>query len=511
METILILDFGSQYTHLIKTRLAEIGFLSMIEPADISIKEFQSKNKQCVVKGIILSGGAQSVNHSKIPVEEAWFRLNVPILGICYGHQFIAKKFGGIIEAKGKQFGKQTLTCLKSSVLFKGVEKESNIWMSHNDSVISVPDRFYTTASSDGFCAAMESPDKQIFTVQFHPEVSHTEFGGIILENFATGICKIKKSNPWSPEEFVNQATSLYANKIKGAKILCGLSGGVDSMTMVAMLRRILQKNQLIAVYIDSGLMPKNTKSEVEDFCRAYDINLITKSSSQIFFKNLKNVIDPSEKGKIIGRVFVREFEKLCKKCGATFFAQGTIWSDVVESGVTKFSSQIKPHHNVAGLPEKLGFALIEPLRELFKDQVRELAKYLKLPDSIVHKKVFPGPGFAIRVQGEVTPEKVELVRKSTEIIENQINSSEIKNDIWMGFAILINVPSLGVKGDARVENKQAIVIRVVESKNSMTANFSEKIFPYLGKISDMIIKETGVGRVVYDVTNKPPATIEWQ
>jgi GMP synthase (glutamine-hydrolysing) len=310
---------------------------------------------------------------------------------------------------------------------------------------------------------------------------------------------------------FAKEATEKYKKIVGNERIVFGLSGGVDSMTMAALLRKMFTKEQLVAIYVDSGLMPDETVHEVSAFCETQDIPLIVHDASERFFYELKGVVHPTEKGKIIGRVFIEEFEKIAKDKKAKFFAQGTIWSDVIESGVTKFSSQIKPHHNVGGLPEKMNFELIEPLRELFKDKVRELAAHFNLPDKVVNKKVFPGPGFAIRVDGEVSREKVSLVRKCTKIVEDVIYNSEINSKIWMAFAILIEVDSLGVKGDERVENKYAIVIRIIESKNSMTVNFSQNAYPYLEEISGRIVKETEIGRVVYDITNKPPATIEWQ
>jgi len=512
-EAILILDFGSQYTHLIKTRLFDLSVYSIIEAGDISLVEFTQNNPEINIRGIILSGGAQSVYDNIINFDSCWLNLNVPVLGICYGHQLLADKLGGKVKESKSEYGWEELTIVEAkSALFKNVSKVSTIWMSHRDTVIELPKGFMLTAKTNSSTnTAIENPTKKYFGVQFHPEVSHTTEGTKILENFAIGICQIPRSEGWSPAIFINETEKKYKKLVGSKKIVFGLSGGVDSMTMAAILRRIFPKDQLRAIYIDTGLMPDITMSQVKQFCEAQDIPLIIKNSSVLFFERLKGATNPTRKGKIIGRVFIREFEKIAKKYNSDFFAQGTIWSDVIESGVTKFSSQIKPHHNVGGLPSKLNFTLLEPLRELFKDKVRELAKYMELPDRVVNMKVFPGPGFAIRVEGVVNRKDVSLVRKCTKIIEEVIYGSEINNDIWMAFAILVKVPSLGVKGDKRVENKNAIVVRIVESTNSMTVNFSQKAFPYLKDISTRIVNETSIGRVVYDITNKPPATIEWQ
>lgn len=511
-DGILILDFGSQYTHLIKARLADLGVYSYIVAADTSYNEFKGQQNDFDLKGIILSGGAHSVYDNKINFDRKWVELDLPILGICYGHQLIASLFGGEVKESKPEYGKEEMDIIVQSKLFNEVDKKSTIWMSHRDTVKTLPKKFIQTARTSGSDnTAIENSQLNLYGIQFHPEVSHTESGIKILENFTLRICNIKQIEKWTPELFITEATEKYKKIVENERIVFGLSGGVDSMTMAALLRKIFDKKQLVAIYVDSGLMPDETVSEVVEFCRRQDIELIVYDSCERFFGELKGVVDPTQKGKIIGRVFIEEFEKIARKEKANFFAQGTIWSDVIESGVTKFSSQIKPHHNVGGLPEKMDFVLIEPLRELFKDKVRELAAYMDLPNKVVNKKVFPGPGFAIRVDGEVNREKVTLVRKCTKIVEDVIFESKINSKIWMAFAILIEVDSLGVKGDERVENKYAIVLRIVESKNSMTVNFSQAAYPYLEEISSRIVKETEIGRVVYDITNKPPATIEWQ
>lgn len=513
-DSILILDFGSQYTHLIKTGLKKISVCSQVEPADFSLEEYSKKYADYRLRGIILSGGAQSVNNSNIDFKKQWLSIGVPVLGICYGHQLIAKIFGGMVKSSQKEFGKEALKIIKEkkSKLLCGLEKESIVWMSHKDNVIKIPNGFNVTGYTDSSSyAVIENYDKNFYGTQFHPEVSHTIGGLKILNNFCENICKVKKVKPWLPEEWIADMIVHCKKTIGNDRVLIAISGGVDSMTMTALLRKAFPKKQLLAVYIDTGLMPTLTQEEVEEFCKEVDVNLLNIDSSKIFFRNLEGVKNPSKKGKIIGNTFIKEFEKIAQKNNIHVFAQGTIWSDVIESGITKFSSQIKPHHNVSGLPAKMLFNLVEPMRELFKDQVRDVAKNLNLSNNIVQKKVFPGPGFAIRVDGVVTREKVEIVRVCTEIIENVIFSSKIKDKIWMAFGILINVDSLGVCGDKNIKNKHALVVRIVESKNSLTANFSQTAYPFLEKISSRIIKETKIGRVVYDITSKPPATIEWQ
>ncbi|KKQ83029.1 MAG: Glutamine-hydrolyzing GMP synthase [Candidatus Daviesbacteria bacterium GW2011_GWF2_38_7] len=511
-DGILIMDFGSQYTHLIKARLSDLGVYSFIMPADLLYDEFKIKKQDFNLKGIILSGGAYSVCDNQIQFDKKWVELGFPVLGICYGHQLLASLFNAEVKESKPEYGKEEMTIITQSELLKGVPKKSVIWMSHKDTVTITPKKFVQTAlTSNSSNTAIENSKLKLYGIQFHPEVSHTEGGMQILKNFTLKICKVIPVKKWTPELFFKETAQKYKEIVGKERIIFGLSGGVDSMTMATLLRKTFTKNKLVAIYIDSGLMPDETVYEVSNFCELQDIFLVVHNASEIFFKELKGITNPIEKGKIIGRIFIEEFEKIAKKEKAEFFAQGTIWSDVIESGVTKFSSQIKPHHNVGGLPEKMDFQLIEPIRELFKDKVRELATYFNLPENIVNKKVFPGPGFAIRVDGEVTREKVSLVRKCTKIIEDVVCNSEINSKIWMAFAILINVNSLGVKGDQRIENRHAIVVRVVESKNSMTVNFSQNVYPYLEEISSRIVKETEIGRVVYDITNKPPATIEWQ
>ncbi len=504
----IILDFGSQYTHLIKASLGKLGFSSVILPGDERAKLHSVER----LDGIIFSGGASSVYDGNIRFDARWLEQGVPILGICFGHQLLARATGGKVKKISSEFGRATLKVSSGNDLLNGLPKRFSVWMSHRDSVDTLPKGFSTSATSDySSCAVFQNVKRKMYGLQFHPEVSNTEHGQQILKNFCVRICGARAGTPWSPRDFIGLKVKEVRERVGGEKVIFGLSGGVDSLTMAALLRKALPRRQLKAVYIDTGLMPDVTINEVMGFCTRMDIPLKVLKSQKQFFECLAGIEHPTEKGMAIGKEFIDEFEGYARTFGATFFAQGTIWSDVVESGVTKFSSRIKPHHNVGGLPKKLNFKLLEPLRELFKNQVREVAEEFDLPGWVVRKKVFPGPGFAIRVQGEVTPAKVALVRKATKIIEDVIERSSIKNKIWMAFAILIDVPSLGVKGDEHVENEHAIVVRVVESKNSMTANFSRIVMPYLPEISKRITDELDIGRLVYDITDKPPATIEWQ
>lgn len=508
----LILDFGSQYTHLIKVALAKLGFDSQILPGDLKVSDQIESRHMGQIAGIILSGGAASVYDGKIDFDKAWLDQRIPILGICYGHQLLAEATGGKVQKGTAEFGRSRLKLHQKDPLFEGLNEQTTVWMSHRDTVISVPPDFEVIASSDySQIAAFKNPKHIFYGVQFHPEVSHTEGGAQLLENFCRSICGASQGEAWSPKSFIGQASQRIQEAVGESKVILGLSGGVDSLTLAALLRKSLNKEQIVAVYVNTGLMPDETAGEVHAFCQQFDIPLFATEQSERFFNAIREETDPARKGKIIGSEFINVFEEIAQSFGTKLFAQGTIWSDVVESGVTKFSSQIKPHHNVAGLPPKMGLELIEPLRELFKDQVRSVAQELGLPHWAVTRKVFPGPGFAIRVQGIATPEKVNLVRAATKIIEGVIDSTRIRDEIWMAFAILIDVPSLGIKGDQRVNNEHALVIRIVESTNSLTAQFSRKALPYLSEISRRITDELDVGRVIYDITDKPPATIEWQ
>ncbi|MFO0703718.1 MAG: glutamine-hydrolyzing GMP synthase [Patescibacteria group bacterium] len=505
---ILILDFGSQFTHLIYQKIQRSGYECLVLPADTTIRE----TSQLKIDGIILSGSAKSVENDEIKFDWGWINMDTPVLGICYGHQLIAKKFGATLSKQNSEFGYSEVKVNKSNELFVNLPEKMQVWQSHNDSVISMPVDFHAVASSkyDKF-SSLQHNSLPIYTVQFHPEVSHTTLGDQILLNFCKNICKIESAGKWSATHFISNFKNKVARDIDKKTILCALSGGLDSFTMTALLAKYLPKNQMKILYVDTGLMPDETMKECQEFCKIIGHDLVVIDASDRFFEKLKKVKKPAQKGKVIGELFIRIFEEYAQNNDITIFAQGTIWSDVVESGITKFSSQIKPHHNVGGLPKKINISIYEPLRKLFKDQVRQVAKGLKLPIWIVQRKVFPGPGYAIRVQGEVTRDKVKLVRKSNAILNEILANEKYANKIWMAFTILVEVPSLGVKGDEHVDNQFAIVVRIVESTNSMTANFSRRVMNILPKVSSRIVNETEIGRVIYDITDKPPATIEWQ
>lgn len=511
LSRILILDFGSQYTGLIFSSLKRMGVSSVVYPGDVSSDNIKEK-----YSGIILSGGAESVYSEKISFDPSFFDKNIPILGICYGHQLIAKHYGATVVKGDAEYSRTKIKLLDvSNSLFKGFSKKSleEVWMSHRDQVKNLPDTLIELALSEhNVNAAFKDKKKEIYGVQFHPEVSHTNNGEKILRNFCIEVCGIKENQRWEPELFFNQFKETFDKKYRNKKILLGLSGGVDSLTLAYFLRQLVTKKEdLLCVYVDSGLMMDCTKNEVIEFCRKYNIVLQVLEKKDDFFSALKGKTHPTDKGMAIGELFVRIFEDISVKENCDLFAQGTIWSDVVESGISKFSSQIKPHHNVGGLPKKHTLNIIEPFRFLFKDEVRSIAKWFDLSREVVEKKVFPGPGFAIRVIGEVTEERVSLVRKSTEIVERVLSTTPEISKIWMAFTILTPIFNLGVVGDERRENKYALVIRIVESKNSMTAEYSKRIYPYLEEISTEITNSLEIGRVVYDITNKPPATIEWE
>jgi GMP synthase (glutamine-hydrolysing) len=509
IDQILILDCGGQYTYLIKQSLAKFGFYSSIMPADKKVSDLNNDLK--FIKGVIISGGSGDVRNPIFTFDENWLNIGLPIFGICYGHQLIAHIKHGKIGSITREFGEQQLY-IKSKTL--GLRPGAfTVWQSHSQVVTEKPISSRTIGSTrNDLNSFLVYDDDRIYTTQFHPEVSHSVQVSDLLSYFCTNICVITPNKPWTAKDWCRINGAKFKDKYRSKKIVVALSGGVDSMTLAAFIRKNHKKEDLLAIYVDTGFMPKDTRIEVEKFCEQQDINVKIVNAQAEFLKSIRMVSDPRVKAKRIGTKFIRVFERNAKNFGADFLAQGTIWSDVVESGVTKFSSKIKPHHNVGGLPSVMHLELVEPFRELFKDQVRGIASELKLPKALENKKVFPGPGFSIRVDGNVTKSKLRIIRKATEIVDNIISTMPKKDTLWMAFPILVNAVSLGVRGDKRYWNKHIIVIRAVESKNSMTINASEEIYPYLKQISkELVNKVPGVGRVVYDITDKPPATIEWQ
>ena len=509
-ETIIILDFGSQYTQLIARRLRELHVYCEIHPFNVQKDLFAHKN----IKGIILSGGPASVYETQAPkVSPELLDLNIPILGICYGLQLITHLTGGqVVKAAKKEYGLARLKLIKNHPLFKAIPDLSAVWMSHGDKVLQLGEGFEVIARTDNSpLAAIAHVQKPIFGLQFHPEVHHTRFGSQILKNFVFEICQCK--GDWTPRSFVRESIESIQKRVGNQKVLCGLSGGVDSSVAAVLIHKAIG-DQLHCVFVDTGLLRFNEVEEVEQvFRKHFNINLTVVDARQRFFKRLKGVTDPEKKRKIIGEEFIRVFEKEARQLGHFhFLAQGTLYPDVIESISFKGpSATIKSHHNVGGLPDSFDFELLEPLRELFKDEVRQVGKELNLPDLILNRHPFPGPGLAVRILGEVTEERVELLQKADAIFIEELHNAKLYNQIWQAFAVLLPVRTVGVMGDQRTY-ENVIALRAVTSTDGMTADWYPMPYPVLAKISNRIINEIqGVNRVVYDISSKPPATIEWE
>lgn len=509
MDTILILDFGGQSCHLISRRLRDFGVYAEVLPSDYSAAEIMARPE---VKGVILSGGARSVYEENAPeFDPEIFTLKIPLMGICYGHQLLAKQLGGKVEnGKVGEYGQQTLTVVKKSGLFAKLKGKEKIWMNHKDIVTKMPAGFSVIGKTDHKTqiAAYASKDNMRVGVQFHPEVTHTEHGTQILQNFALTICKAKPS--YTSANLLKDTIKEAKDTMGSDRAVIGLSGGVDSSVAAALVARAIGE-QLTAVYVDTGLMREGETAYLHKAFGNKGLKLIIVDAAEEFFAALKGVTDPETKRKIIGTLFVRIFEREAKKADAQWLIQGTIYSDRIESGLTKHSSNIKSHHNVGGLPKDLGLKLYEPLRDLYKDEVRTLAHTLKLPKEITDRQVFPGPGLAIRIIGEVTRERAEIVRKAGHIIESELMGTKHWKDIWMSFGVFLPVQSVGISGDER-SYKHPLVLRIVESRDAMSANFAKLPYEILEKISTRLTNEIKeINRVVYDITNKPPATMEWE
>ena len=511
-DTILVLDFGGQYCHLIARRIRENRVYSEIVPGDISPKEIWKLNERLNIKGLILSGGPLSVYKEDSPKPNPKIlEMKLPVLGICYGHQLIAYMEGGLVKPSEKrEYGITYVTITKPIGILEGLNAKEKVWMSHGDAVYTLPEDYEILASTENCpVAAFQHKNKPIFGVQWHPEVIHTEKGLNILRSFIFDICGCQPN--WEMKDFIKRAIEEIKRSVGKSKAIIALSGGIDSSTTAALAAMAIGK-QLTAVFVDHGFMRENEPEFVKKVFGKMNMNLIVLDAKERFYSRLKGVFDPELKRKIIGEEFIRVFEEVAEKIDAEYLIQGTIYPDRIESGFRRFSDKIKSHHNVAGLPSKIKFkGIVEPLRDLYKDEVREVAKRLGLPNEIVHRQPFPGPGLAVRVMGEVTPKKVEIVRKADKIVREEIETSGLHKNLWQYFAVLTNTLTTGVKGDARAYG-YTIAVRIVESKEAMTASFARIPYEILERISTKITGEIPeVVRVVYDITHKPPSTIEWE
>lgn len=510
-DIILILDMGSQYTQLIARRVRESKVFSQIVPYTISIE----KIKEIYPKGIILSGGPQSVTDKNAPLPNPEiFKLNIPILGVCYGMQAITHMLGGkVARAKDREYGKAELFIDNNKDLFSNLSTNLTCWMSHGDEITTPPPGFTRIAHTlNAANAAIANRHRKIYGVQFHPEVVHTQRGLQIIQNFAYTICGCLPR--WTMDRFITAAVKQIQDAVGSKKVVLGLSGGVDSSVVAVLLQKAIG-GRLYCIFVDNGLLRKNESASVaRTFKGHFKMNLTLVEAQKRFLDRLKGVEDPEQKRKIIGDEFIRVFQDAAKKIkGVEFLAQGTLYPDVIESVAAHGgpTAVIKSHHNVGGLPKDMKFKLIEPLRELFKDEVRLIGKNLQMPESILKRQPFPGPGLAIRVIGEVTPERLEILREADDRVLDEIKKAGLYHDLWQSFAVLLPIKTVGVMGDQRTY-ENVIALRCVTSADGMTADWAQLPYDVLGRISNRIINEVaGVNRVVYDISSKPPATIEWE
>ena len=512
-EFILIVDYGSQYTQLIARRIREQHvFCRIITPSDLTVERLRQDSP----KGLILSGGPASVYQSNAPLPPAEiFQSDIPVLGICYGMQAMAKQLGGTVTAAThREYGCAPVKVLKPEGLFKGVKSESISWMSHGDSVTTPPPGFIVSATTDNtVSAAIEDPTRKLYGIQFHPEVAHTEEGVTILRNFLFNIAGCR--GDWQMSSFIKELLDTIHGAVPATdRVVLGLSGGVDSSVAAVLIHEAI-RDRLTCIFVDNGLLRSGEREQVkETFGRHFHINLRVADARERFLKRLANVTDPEQKRKIIGEEFVRVFEEEATQIsGVPYLAQGTLYPDVIES-VSAWggpSATIKTHHNVGGLPKQMGLKLLEPLRDLFKDEVRELGKLLGLPKEILTRHPFPGPGLAVRILGEITEERLRIVREADVRVEEEIRHAGLYVSLWQAFAVLLPVKTVGVMGDERTY-EHVIAVRAVTSQDAMTADWAKLPPDVLGRISNRIINEVrGVNRVVYDISSKPPATIEWE
>lgn len=507
-QTILVIDYGAQYAQLIARRVRECKVYSEIVPHDISVEELKAKNPS----GLIFSGGPASVYAENAPAANPeFFKLGIPILGICYGMQLMAHSLDGEVARTGnREYGKTILTVDGGESLFKDLPLEQVVWMSHQDAVVSAPSGFNVAAHTDGSpVAAMENPEKRFYGVQFHPEVVHTAYGMKILKNFLYDACGCASN--WTMVSIIEEAVAKVRQQVGDNKVVCGLSGGVDSSVAAILVHKAVGDN-LTCIFVDHGLMRKGEAEKVEEaFRKHFHINLVHVKAQDRFLDKLRDVTDPERKRKIIGEEFIRVFEEEAAKFhDAKFLVQGTLYPDVIESG-TRDAAKIKTHHNVGGLPEDMELELVEPLRALFKDEVRAVGEELGLPEEIVWRHPFPGPGLAVRIIGDITAERLEILRNADAIVEEEIKRAGLYRDIWQSFAVLPCIRSVGVMGDERTY-AYPIIVRAVTSEDAMTADWARIPYEVLERISNRIINEVEhINRVAYDISSKPPATIEWE
>lgn len=508
-DKIIVLDYGSQYNQLITRRIREFGIYSELKPHTITAEEV----RQLAPKGIIFSGGPNSVyDEGALGVDDEIFKLGIPILGVCYGMQLMAQRLGGDVEpASNREYGKVDITVTDPTAkVFADLPEKQTVWMSHGDLVRAVPAGFRTTATSTNCpIAAMDDDDRKFYGIQFHAEVQNTQYGHEILHHFAFDICHAEAN--WNMGDFIDDQIAEIRAEVGDQQVLLGLSGGVDSSVVAALLNKAIG-DQLTCIFVDHGLLRKNEAAQVMDSLgKGLGVKIIKVDSADRFLGDLAGVTDPEQKRKIIGRDFIEVFNDEARKLhGIDYLAQGTLYTDVVESG-TDTAQTIKSHHNVGGLPEDLKFKLIEPLNKLFKDEARELGERLGLPHDLVWRQPFPGPGLGIRVLGEVTKDKLEIVRDSDWVLRDEIAKAGLQESIWQYFTVLPGFRSVGVMGDGRTYD-YTIAIRAITSIDGMTADFARIDWDVLQKISARIVNEVGhVNRVVYDITSKPPATIEWE
>jgi GMP synthase (glutamine-hydrolysing) len=508
-ETIVILDFGSQYTQLIARRVRELGVYCEIVPYSTPIEKVRAREP----KGLILSGGPESVFAPDAPHPDAQlYTFDRPILGICYGMQLLARHFGGQVEpARRREYGKAVLDRVAGGKLLHDTSVPTPVWMSHGDHIGEVPAGFDAVAWTASSIAAMEDPARRLYGVQFHPEVSHTPQGKTLLANFLFRVCECH--GDWTVASFVDEAVERIQREIGSGKAICGLSGGVDSTVAALLVHRAIGEH-LTCIFVDNGVLRLGEFEEVLQMARDHlHLNVMGIDASQSFLSKLAGVEDPETKRKIIGNEFIRVFEREARQLGdCGFLVQGTLYPDVIESVSVKGPSDvIKSHHNVGGLPDLMNLSLVEPLRELFKDEVRRVGCELGLPDEFVQRQPFPGPGLAVRIIGAVTPERLEVLRNADQIVLEEIREANLYTQIWQSFAVLLPIQSVGVMGDERTYENVA-AIRAVHSVDGMTADWVPLPHEVLGRISSRIVNEVhGINRVVYDVSSKPPSTIEWE